>query len=126
MALTRLTYDLRLMTTVEGIIVRDSDGIRAVSLGTLASSDGHTGQSDDGKGNDGEAAAEEASASTGATGTAGRRTSRRMRHTRREHDTTEHSTNAKQKVEAAAAAMAETQKRETGALLLSFIACDKR
>lgn len=118
--------------------MRDSDGIRILSLGTMASSDDTIGQGYDGVGRD--AAADNAAGApswpTETTGVAAKKmrrslstplsASRRLRHSRRRQENTTSSTDAKQKIEAAAAAMAETQKRETGALLFSFIACDKR
>lgn len=121
LALTRLTYDLRFTTTAEAIVLKDSDGIRVLSLGFAAASDEDIGQRS-GNGDDVDDGPPETpkkmphSSKVSAL--------RRQRQARREQE--RDSTNPKEKIEAAAAAMAENQKRETSALFVSFIACDKR
>ena len=129
LALTRLTYDTRFTTTAETIVVRDSDGIRILSAGGLGSRDEGEGK----RGKDCIGAAGGVGLSGAETVGTGRSissslkvsTTRRQRHLRRglERDA---AVSAKEKIEAAAATMAEKQKRETSALFISFMECDKK
>lgn len=127
LALTRLTYDTRFTTTAETIVVRDSDGIRILSAGGLGSSDEGEGKRGKDSGVGVGASGGETTAGTtnkGISSSVKASTTRRHRHLRRgpERDTS----SAKEKIEAAAATMAEKQKRETSALFISFIECDKK
>ncbi|CAM9342627.1 unnamed protein product, partial [Hapterophycus canaliculatus] len=128
LALTRLTYDTRFITTAEAITVRDADGIRILSAGRVDLSDGNnskgatTGMSN-AVGIDGAGVVLGASKKSSATPKiSASRLKRQQARKLQEIDTT----SAKEKVEAAAANLAENQKRETSALLISFMACDKR
>lgn len=107
---------MRLTSTAESIVVRDSDGIRVLSVGRLASSDEDASSRNSKSDDVGATKALHTSAKIAA--------SRRQRQARREQE--RDTANAKQKIEEAAAAMAENQKRETSALFVSFIAYDKR
>ncbi|CAM9124002.1 unnamed protein product [Laminaria digitata] len=126
LALTRLTYDTRFTTTAETIVVRDSDGIRILSAGGLGSSDEGEGKRGKDSGVGVGASGGEKTAGTTNKGISSslKASTRRHRHLRRgpERDTS----SAKEKIEAAAATMAEKQKRETSALFISFIECDKK
>lgn len=126
LALTRLTYDTRFTTTAEVIVVRDSDGIRILSAGRIGEGD-HDGEKRAGKSN--AVGVDDAEGAAGASKknnvSAKKSASRLKRHQARkaqERDTT----SAREKIEAAAATLAENQKKETSALLISFMACDKR
>lgn len=128
LALTRLTYDTRFTTTAEAITVRDSNGIRILSAGRIGLGDGNSGKrATTGKshaaGVDGAGVATGASKKSNApVKISASRLKRQQARKLQERDTT----SAKEKVEAAAANLAENQKRETSALLISFMACDKR
>lgn len=127
LALTRLTYDTRFTTTAETIVVRDSDGIRILSAGGLGSSDegeGKRGKDGVGAGGVGTSGGETVGTNKGISSSLKATTARRQRQLRRgpERDTS----SAREKIEAAAATMAEKQKRETSALFISFIECDKK
>lgn len=125
LALTRLTYDARFTTTAEAIVVRDSDGIRILSAGRVG-----IGDDDDEKraGKSNTVGVDDVEGATGASKksiSVKMSASRLKRHQARkgqERDTT----SAREKIEAAAATLAENQKKETSALLVSFMACDKR
>lgn len=131
LALTRLTYDTRFTTTAEAIVVRDSDGIRILSAGRIGLGDG----GDDGKSSAGngtsKGSGDDATTAEGATGNkkssvpARLSASRLKRHQARRSQVRD-ATSAREKIEAAAATLAENQKRETSALFINFVACDKR
>ncbi|CAM9636690.1 unnamed protein product, partial [Ectocarpus sp. 13 AM-2016] len=133
LALTRLTYDTRFTASAEAIVVRDSDGIRILSAGRIGLDDG----GDDGKRSAGGGTTSKGfggDASTTAEGAASNKrssvptrlsVSRLKRHQARRGPERD-ATSARERIEAAAATLAENQKRETSALLISFVACDKR
>lgn len=131
LALYCLTYDMRFTATAEAVVLKDSEGIRILSLRAMTSSS-ESGVQRTGKNDDSEDGAMEQMGAAGANSSADKMPhysdraleSRRRRQARREQERA--SSNPKEKIEAAAAAMAENQKRETDALLVSFRASDKR
>lgn len=106
--------------------MRDSDGIRILSAGRIGESDGDDekllGKSDTAGVDDVEGATGGNNKSNASTKMSASRLKRHQARKGQERDTT----SAREKVEAAAATLAENQKKETSALLISFMACDKR
>lgn len=132
--LVRHTYDTRLTTTAEAVVVRDFDGIRVLSAGKLAFSDEDESRACD-KASVGSEGNEPAVSEGGGVREGGTKTKvkssalkaaalRRQRHARREQ--ARDTTTPKQKIEAAAAAMRENLNKETSALHITFLACDKK
>lgn len=106
--------------------MRDSDGIRVLSAGRIAESD-HDDEKRAGKSStvgvdDAERATGASKKSNVAAKISASRLKRHQARKGQERDTT----SAREKIEAAAATLAENQKKETSALLISFMACDKR
>lgn len=126
----RHTYDARLTMTAEAVVVRDFDGIRVLSAGKLAFSDEGESRACGGAWVGGEgnepAVSEGGGIREGGAKTAALKAAalRRQRHARREQ--ARDTTTPKQKIEAAAAAMRENLKRETSALHITVLACDKK
>ncbi|CAM9614355.1 unnamed protein product, partial [Ectocarpus fasciculatus] len=132
LALTRLTYDTRFTTTAEAIVVRDSDGIRILSAGRIGLGDGgDDGKRSAGNGGTSKGFGDDATIAEGAMGNKkssvpGRASASRLKRHQARRGQERDATSAREKIEAAAATLAENQKRETSALLISFVACDKR
>lgn len=132
LALTRLTYDTRFTTTAEAIVVRDSDGIRILSAGRIGLGDGgDDGKRSAGNGGTSKGFGDDATTAEGAMGNKkssvpGRASASRLKRHQARRGQERDATSAREKIEAAAATLAENQKRETSALLISFVACDKR
>lgn len=114
-------------------MLKDPDGIRVLSLGTMTSGDERGGQRDPSRDDSEDGEVETATGGHGyghgpterGLPPLGRvQESRRRRQSRREQE--RDGANPKERIEAAAAAMAENQKRDTDALHISFLALDKR
>lgn len=106
--------------------MRDSDGIRILSAGRIGETD-HDDEKCASKSNT--VGVDDVGGATGPSkkshNSVKMSASRLKRHQARkaqERDTT----SAREKIEAAAATLAENQKKEPSALLISFMACDKR
>ena len=106
--------------------MRDSDGLRILSAGRIGESD-HDDEKRPGKSNtagadDGEGATAASKKSNASAKMSASRLKRHQARKAQERDTT----SAREKIEAAAATLAENQKNEKSAVLISFMACDKR
>lgn len=106
--------------------MRDSDGLRILSAGRIGESDDDD-EKRAGKPNtvgldDVEGATGAGKKSNASTKMSASRLKRHQARKAQERDTT----SAREKIEAAAATLAENQKKEKSALLVSFMACDKR
>lgn len=132
LALTRLTYDTRFTATAEAIVVRDSDGIRILSAGRIGLGDGgddgkrSAGNGTTSKGFGDDATTAEGAASNKKSSVPARVSASRLKRHQARRGQERDATSARERIEAAAATLAENQKRETSALLISFVACDKR
>ena len=126
LALTRLTYDTRFTTTADAIVVRDSDGIRILSTGRIGEGEHHDEKSA-GKSNTVEIDdVERATGGSKKSSASGKMSASRLKRHQARKTQGRDTTSAREKIEAAAATLAENLKKETSALLISFMACDKR
>lgn len=106
--------------------MRDSDGIRVLSAGRVGGSDDDdeisAGKSNTAGGDDAEGAAPASKKSNVSVKMSASRLKRHQARKGQERDVA----SAREKIEAAAATLAAENKKETSALLISFMACDKR